>query len=380
MMTIDMGIGLYVHIPFCKSKCAYCDFCSSPDFDSELVDRYIAAVLREADGYLSANGTTGRGILVDTVYFGGGTPSLLSAPQMSRLMDGLRSRFDISDGAEVTAEVNPGTLDRERARAYRDIGIGRVSMGLQSIHKNELKRLGRIHTHDDFLRSYDMLRSVGIDNIGLDLMYGIPEQTTQSFSETLEAVCAIAPEHISVYGLIIEEGTRFFGERATLPLPGEDEECDMYYLACTRLGEAGYGHYEVSNYARSGRECRHNLKYWRDEEYIGLGLSAYSYYSGRRYGNCRDMGRYLGGELMSDNNEIIDKASEAYEYAMMRLRLAEGIDLADYERRYSRVFCEGKEKLVGEYISLGLMREQQGRLALTERGFYVSNHILVNIL
>lgn len=375
-MTTDMSIGLYVHIPFCKSKCAYCDFCSSPDFDSALTDRYIDAVLREADGY---SPTEGR-IAIDTVYFGGGTPSLLTASQMRHLMDGLHSRFDISLSAEVTLEANPGTLDLERARAYREIGIGRVSMGLQSIHQNELKKLGRIHTYDDFLCSYDMLRSVGIDNISLDLMYGIPEQTAESFSATLEAACSIAPEHISVYGLIVEEGTRFYSERDSLPLPDEDEECDMYYLACKRLGEAGYGHYEVSNYARPGRECRHNLKYWRDEEYIGLGLSAYSYYGGRRYGNCRNMDRYLGGELMSDDEGVLDKASEAYEYAMMRLRLSEGIDLADYERGFHRDFCAGKEQLIGEYISHGLMRRDGGRLALTERGFYVSNHILVNIL
>ena len=367
--------GLYIHIPFCKRKCAYCDFCSSADFDGELTERYIRAVLAEAAEY-------GRDekIPIDTLYLGGGTPSLLSLSQLEMLLAGLDKYFDILPDAERTIEVNPGTMTESKARGYKALGFNRVSVGLQSVHENELKKLGRIHTFGDFLHSYAILRHAGFDNISIDLMYGIPEQTRDSFSSTLDTVLSLFPEHISVYGLIVEEGTPFFEQRDMLPLPDEDAECDMYYLAHGKLTSHGYSHYEISNYAQDGHKSRHNLKYWRAEEYIGLGLSAYSYFEGRRYGNGRDMSSYLDGCYMSEDDGAVDNEQAAYEYTMMHLRLSEGIFLSDYEHRFGQKFTDGREQKIEEYIRLGLMDISDGRLFLTHRGFYVSNHILVNIL
>ncbi len=372
MMTTK---GLYIHIPFCKRKCAYCDFCSSSDHDDKAISRYIDAVIAEAAEYRRE-----QRIPIDTLYVGGGTPSLLSPSQLEKLLTGVFKYFDLQPNAECTIEINPGTLTKEKARGYKALGFNRASVGLQSIHENELKKLGRIHEFDDFLRSYELLRQAGFDNISVDLMYGIPEQTRESFSAMLDAVLDLSPEHLSVYGLIVEEGTPFFLERDRLPLPDEDAESDMYYLAHERLTSRSFAHYEISNYAREGYRSRHNLKYWRAEEYIGLGLSAYSYFEGRRYGSGRDMMAYLNGGYMCEDDGEVGPEQAAYEYAMMRLRLSEGISLSEYKSRFGRCFTEGREAQLLEYSRLGLLVLSGDRLFLTPRGFYVSNHILVNIL
>ena len=232
-MTTD-ALGLYVHIPFCKSKCNYCDFCSYPAIGSSARDGYIERVISEAREYVK-----GEKIRVDTLYLGGGTPSLLSPAQAERLLSSLSDIFDISPLAEVTIEANPGTVDGEKVLAYKSLGVNRISLGLQSIHENELKILGRIHTYDDFLSAYKLVREHGFDNVSIDLMYGIPEQTKDSFRKTLDAVTALEPEHISAYGLIVEEGTPFYSMAKSLPLPSEDEECDMYFMAAEVLRERG---------------------------------------------------------------------------------------------------------------------------------------------
>ena len=376
-MITDRRTGLYIHIPFCKRKCRYCDFCSFTDWESGDFDRYIEAVLAEASDY---RGRVGE---ISTVFIGGGTPSLLSPSQMDRLLMGLSSACSFSRDCEITAEVNPGTVNADKLRVYRDLGINRLSFGVQSVNENELKSLGRIHTFDDFLSCYRLARDVGFDNVSVDLMYGIPEQTVRSFEKTLRVISELSPEHISCYGLILEEGTPLYARRDSLVFPSEDEECDMYSLACKMLSNSGYEHYEISNYAREGKYCRHNLKYWTDSEYIGLGLTAHSYFDGKRYGNSTDLGQYISlpqSQYSRGNYTEIAPEDERFEYGMLNLRLKWGISLEDYRLRFGVDFTRGREKLIEKYLRLGLADISNGSFFLTERGFYLSNNIMSEIL
>lgn len=369
-------IGLYVHIPFCKKKCNYCDFCSFAGLDGETRTRYLCALAEEIASYGGEEHPS-----VDTVFFGGGTPSLLTPTEISDLFSALRRTFRILPGAEITTEANPGTLDREKIRAFREAGVNRLSLGLQSIHDSELLTLGRIHTYADFLDAYRMAKDEGIDNIGVDLMYAFPGQTPDSFHRTLSAVCDLAPSHISAYGLIVEDGTPFGDRRESLPLPSEDEEVAMYEDACLALGAAGYRHYEVSNYAMPGRECRHNLRYWQESEYIGFGVAAHSYYRGVRSANSRDFTAYCGGKCKQyRTKEVIDKENEAEEYTMLALRTADGIDLPLYEKRFLRSFLEGREETVRRFVEAGVATLSAGHFAFTERGFYVGNSLTAELL
>lgn len=367
-------IGLYVHIPFCKSKCSYCDFCSFPEKTVARREEYVAALCREISSYKKMN------ISVDSVFFGGGTPSLLTAEELSRISDTITSSFDILPDTEFTIESNPKTLTRDKLTAFRTSGVNRISLGLQSIHENEMKLLGRIHNFDDFLFSYEMVKNSGISNINVDLMYGIPSQTIESFGKTLEAVASLAPPHLSLYGLILEEGTPLYNNRENYAFPTEDEECDMYYLARDILADYGYRHYEISNYAKEGFECRHNLKYWHAEEYIGVGLSAYSYFGGKRFGNTKSFDEYFCDDSVKYDCETIDVDTQAYEYAMLRLRLSEGFSLDDYKSRFSIDFCEGREEKIEKLVSLGYLARKDGRISLTDSGMYVSNTILTELL
>ena len=373
-MTTDK-LGLYVHIPFCVRKCNYCDFCS---FSLSYVDwreKYIDELCREISSYKDRN------IELDSIFFGGGTPTLLSTDELGKIISVIKDSFSLTPDLEFTVESNPRTVDEEKLSFLASQGVNRLSIGLQSIHENEQKLLGRIHNYQDFLTSYDIARRCGITNINVDLMYGIPEQTIDSFSETLDAVCRLGPEHISVYGLIIEEGTPFYNLQGELRLPSEDSECDMYYLAAKMLSDRGYSHYEISNYARGGYECRHNLKYWRCEEYIGVGLSAYSYFGKKRYGNTTDPKEYSSENCVKyDQIEMIDKASEQYEYVMLRLRLAEGFSLSDYQSRFGADFTKGREHLITKLQSAGYITVLNDRIALTEKGFYISNSILTELI
>ncbi|MBQ8302913.1 MAG: radical SAM family heme chaperone HemW [Clostridia bacterium] len=374
MMTTK-PLGLYVHIPFCVRKCNYCDFCSFPEGKVDWRDKYIDALCSEIELY------KGRNITLNSIFFGGGTPSLLSIDEFSRVFETVKQCFSLDSDIEFTVEANPKTLDREKLRSFVSFGVNRLSIGLQSIHENEMKMLGRIHNYADFKECYAMARECGIKNINVDLMYGIPEQTMDSFSKTLDDIIALRPEHLSLYGLILEEGTRFFEKKDSLALPTDDAECDMYYLACRRLADAGYSHYEISNYALDGHKCRHNLKYWRDEEYIGVGLSAYSYFDGRRFGNSRDVSEYLSSNYAKyDSGEIISCTDEAYEYVMLGLRLSEGFSLSEYKDRFGADFIVGREKFIESLVKEGYMKIADGRIFLTERGFYVSNMILSELI
>ena len=368
------NIGLYVHIPFCIKKCNYCDFCSS-SASEEQRKAYLCALENEMTEYKE------QGISVDSIFFGGGTPSLLSADEFSGLCEAMHKSFKILPGAEFTVEANPKTVTPEKLLAYKRAGVNRLSIGMQSIHENELKTLGRIHNHSEFIESYSMAKDAGINNINVDVMYGIPHQTKESFSKTLSELVKISPEHISCYGLIIEEGTPFFEAKDSLPLPTEDDECDMYYHASEVLSSSGYSHYEISNYAKPGYECRHNLKYWRDEEYLGLGLAAHSYYGGKRFSNsCRNDEYYADSRAKYRRKERDTVGKNAFEYAMLRLRLKEGVCHSEYERLFSSPFAKGKQALLDEYEKAGLLITAGGRTALTEKGFYLSNTIISTLI
>lgn len=373
-MAID-ALGLYVHIPFCVRKCNYCDFCSFNMSVTSWREEYIDRLCEEISTYKDKN------LKLDSIFFGGGTPSLLTPEEFCRICRAIEESFDISPDTEFTVEANPKTLNREKLCVFTECGVNRLSIGLQSIHEKELKILGRIHNYDDFLLSYNLARECGINNINIDLMYGIPEQTIESFGKTLDAVLGLAPEHISLYGLILEEGTPFYEKRKQLPLPSEDNECDMYYLAADRLGSHGYSHYEISNYAVCGSECRHNLKYWHCEEYIGVGLSAYSYFCGERFGNTDDPSVYLSVPCANyDRERRVEPADEMYEYVMLRLRLAEGFALSDYRLRFGSDFLNGRKELIDRFCNIGYITLESDRIALTERGFYVSNSILTELI
>ena len=369
MMRAD-GIGLYIHLPFCVRKCAYCDFCSFAGVDGSIISEYADALASEILSYRE------RGFKVDTVFFGGGTPSLLSPEDFRKIMRAVRESFSLSDEAEITLEANPKTLDRNKLEAFVASGVNRISLGLQSIHENELKTLGRIHSYSEFLETYRLCREAGIDNVNVDLMYGLPGQTVESFKETLRAVIDLSPEHISVYGLILEEGTPLYEKQSTLSFPSEDCEYEMYLLADRLLSRAGYSHYEISNYSRAGKESRHNLKYWRCEEYIGVGVSAHSYLDGYRFGRTQSLTEYLRGNREYLNKEYIDRDGEALEKIMLGLRLREGISLKEYEDLFGFDLTEKyREKLI-TFEKMGYARILSGRLSLTAEGFYVSNYII----
>ena len=369
-------VGLYVHIPFCLKKCNYCDFCSFAELEASQREAYITRLKEEIKSY-----KRDEKIPLDTIFFGGGTPSLLTLDEFNSICGEIENTFRFADNVEFTIEANPKTLTREKLDAYVSRGVNRISIGMQTIHENELKILGRVHSFSDFEEAYQLVVSAGIKNVNVDLMYGIPEQTLESFKKTVDTVISLKPQHISAYGLILEEGTPFFEIKDKLLLPSEDDEIKMYGYLCSHLKENGYGHYEVSNYARQGYASRHNLKYWRMEEYIGVGLSAYSFFEGERYGNTSSLSEYLSlGTGIRAATEVINKDTEAYEYVMLGLRLSEGISLSEYKERFGRDFTCGREEKIQSYVSLGYATVNDGRLALTDKGLYVSNSILTELL
>ncbi len=367
-------IGLYVHIPFCVRKCNYCDFCSFADIDADTRCAYINKLCREIEGYSK------KEIAIDTIFFGGGTPTLLSPDELSKIIESIKNTFAVSDAVEFAMEANPGTTSREKISEFVSLGVNRFSIGLQSIHKNELKKLGRMHDFEDFKKALHDMRAEGISNINVDLMYGIPEQTKDSFLETLKVVSSLHPEHLSVYGLILEEGTPFFEMGNSLVLPTEDDECDMYSMASEFLLQNGYLHYEISNYAKPGFESKHNLKYWKDQEYIGVGVSAYSYFNGRRYGNTKSISEYISSDSPIDYDETINLEEQKYEYVMLALRLKHGFSLQDYQNRFGEDFVSGREDIIKRFIQCEYMSVLDDRIFLTEKGFYVSNYILTELL
>ena len=368
-------LGIYIHIPFCLKKCGYCDFCSFVGKSWEYLSRYADELCRR----IEAAGRTADGYTVDTVYFGGGTPSLMSVEDIKRILDAVKSAFDVADRAEITLECNPATVDEKYFREIRALGINRLSMGMQSALDSELKLLGRAHNREEFLRCFADVRAAGFDNVSVDLMYGIPNQTMESLAASVELITTLSPEHISAYGLMIEDGTPFARKIDELRVADDDGQAEMYTYLCDALPKAGYERYEISNFSRVGRESRHNTRYWLGSEYLGFGVAAHSYFGGERYGNSRDIDAFMDGEDICCERETVDGEEIRREYVMLRLRMREGILLRDYEERFSKDFWTDFPQ-VRAWISQGFMTCRDGRVAFTDRGALVSNALLSDML
>ena len=373
-------LGLYLHIPFCVQKCRYCDF-HSAKADKGARTAYMRALCH----HLKAAAPDAKGMTVDTVYFGGGTPTLLDATDFKAIFDTVKGYFALEEDAEITAECNPVTNADGLMEGLHATGVNRLSIGLQSANDAELRLLGRPHGFAEFLATYEAARRGGFDNVSVDLMFGIPDQTVESFGKTLDTVIGLSPEHISAYGLRIEEGTPFYGMRKSLALPDEDAESAMAELAAERLRKAGYEHYEISNYAKAGRRSRHNMRYWLGDDYLGFGPAAHSYFRGTRFETAPDTAADIDTVERGDfaalrqNAVRIEGKEQMDEYVMLRMRLFDGIELADFERRFGTTF-EAQYGSVEALQRGGFLTKDGDRLAFTEQGMRVSNAILCDWL
>ena len=392
---------IYVHIPFCIKKCLYCDFLSGPcdDFSKE---KYVKSLLYEISYYGKKYGKEGRDIIVSSVFFGGGTPSILDETLMSSIIKQLRDSFTIEENAEITIECNPGTLSADKLRIYKQSGVNRLSIGLQSANDDELKNIGRIHTYEDFVRSYYMARECGFDNINIDLMSALPGQTLKSYKETLEKIVNLNPEHISSYSLILEEGTPLYDRIEKLEkngedtgLPDEDTEREMYYLTKKILSDNGFERYEISYYSKKGYECRHNIAYWIRDNYLGLGLGASSCMDNIRRKNTDDMKRYMevfcndhvkdisdSGVLNEEETAVLSEKDMMAEFMFLGLRMISGISKQKFKRcfgkDYDTIYGGVTEKLIKE--GLAEIFDDGDRICLSEKGIDVSNSIFVNFI
>lgn len=383
------SLGIYLHFPFCVKKCSYCDFLSGPA-DSGTKRAYADALCREIYSFgreygmretLSRDGK----IPVDTIFLGGGTPSVMDPEDLSRVMETVFKVFDVLPGVEISMEMNPGTF-REEMLAFVKKYINRVSLGLQSADDRELQMLGRIHTYSEFESCYGTLRDAGISNINVDLMSAIPGQTLASWERSLDRVLRLRPEHMSCYSLIVEEGTPFYAlyEDGRLVLPGEDEEREMYYLTERLMNAHGYHRYEISNYARPGRECLHNVRYWRRSPYIGFGIGAASLLDETRWSNTRDLQRYLSGSgSFPDIREEVQNLSvseQMEEFMFLGLRMMEGVSGADFAEAFGCELDSVFGAVCVRLISEGLLVREGDRYKLTSRGIDVSNSVLAEFL
>lgn len=365
-------ISLYIHIPFCVRKCLYCDFPSFSGMES-IFDDYVRMLCREIDETYSDY----RGMEVKSIFVGGGTPSVLPPALLGRISDKIFSRFDVDSKAEITIETNPGTLDAKKLAEMKSMYFNRLSMGLQAWQDRLLKKLGRIHTADEFETNFLQARDAGFKNINVDLMFALPAQSLDDWQETLEKVMKLRPEHISAYSLIIEEGTPFFDMFDRGELKETDEETDrkMYYLAKEMLSDKGYKQYEISNFAKEGFECYHNKVYWRTEEYQGFGLGAHSYAGGVRFHNTYDMKEYLRGEGLRLDKEFLSLQEKQEEFMFMGLRMNEGVSEAEFLRRFGESMDSVYGDEIKELISEELLVKKDGRLSLTDRGVDISNSV-----
>lgn len=361
-------LGVYIHIPFCARKCNYCDFLSGPA-TADIQRKYVEMLLLEIEAYSMLLESR----KISTIFFGGGTPSILQGEAILQVMEKLRVLGNISENAEISIEANPGTVTEKKLQLWKRAGINRISFGLQSADNEELQRLGRIHTWEAFEENYYLARKCGFENINVDLMSALPGQTVDTWRKTMERVTALNPEHISAYSLIIEEGTPFYETYADHPelLPSEEEEREMYYETKTFFASRGYERYEISNYARTGYECRHNLSYWERGDYLGLGLGAASLLGNVRKSNQTELAEYLKGNF-AGKEEILSDINAMEEYFFLGLRKMKGVDWTPYQEQYKKII----EKLVDE----GLLEKDAGYIRLTELGIDVSNYVLSEFL
>ena len=373
------SLGLYIHIPFCKAKCIYCDFYSLPRAEGQM-DAYVSALTAQ----LAAWRERTADCTVDTVYFGGGTPSYLGPDCLCRLLDAVFQSYRVAPGAEITLEANPDSAqDISALRQLHDAGFDRLSLGMQSADDAELRRIGRVHTYAQTVRAVENARAAGFDNLSLDLIYGLPEQTMTRWQANLDAALSLAPEHLSCYGLKVEEGTPLFAQRKRFTLPDDDAQADMYFYAVETLEQFGYHQYEISNFAHDGFICRHNMKYWVGDEYLGFGPCAASDFAGRRFTIEPNLEKYIKGVMekgvILSESELVPLRERAGEYLMLRLRTVDGIEKGEYTRSFLLPFEPIEEILIRlqaqEYAAFSA-----GRWHLTPKGFMLSNSILVELL
>ncbi|MBP5275945.1 MAG: radical SAM family heme chaperone HemW [Lachnospiraceae bacterium] len=381
------NIGVYIHIPFCVKKCNYCDFNSGP-YSAEIQQKYVDSLCKE----MIAKSQFFSCYQVDTVFIGGGTPSIIDAQLIGKIFDTLNKYYRLTDNAEISIECNPGTCNEDKLKQYLSFGINRISFGLQSTDNDQLTLLGRIHRYEDFLKSYEDARSAGFSNINVDLMGAIPNQNLESFKDGLLKIKGLGPEHLSIYSLIIEEGTPFYN--MNLNLADEDEEREMVHIIPSVLGD-DYHQYEISNYAKKGYECKHNIKYWKRDEYVGFGVSAASLLSFDftnsnanvsftnepcfRFKNISDVNDYISydGDIIkiNDEREYLEQSGIESEYIFLGLRMNEGILLPDYSKRFNKNIFDEYDNAVNKHIENRLLIRDGDRLYLSERGRDLSNYV-----
>lgn len=364
-------LGIYIHIPFCKRKCAYCDFISFSG-QQKLIKPYINALIREIKNYK----TEKEKYVIKTIYFGGGTPSFIESKYIVDILSNIKKKFNVLENAEITIEANPGTVDEQKLKDYYNAGINRISFGLQSTRSELLKLVGRIHSYSSFLEAYNLARKIGFKNINIDLMIGLPVQFLEDVQKDLEKIIELKPEHISVYSLIVEEGTRIEEKikNKELYLPSEELERKMYWEVKRKLEEAGYIHYEISNYSKPSFESKHNMSCWNQEEYLGFGLAAHSYINNKRYSNTIDFDEYFD---WPENSKIIHekqtKEDKQKEFMLLGLRKIEGIKISDFKNKFVEnpiyLYRESLNKLVTqELIEIDI-----DNIKLTNRGIDLAN-------
>lgn len=372
-------LGIYVHVPFCRSKCAYCDFYSLTTQEDKVVDGYLDAVC----AHIKEAGSLAPNYVVDTIYFGGGTPSFFGADGLATILTTIRRNFDVDNGAEITFEANPDSISDKLLHRLRAEGFNRLSLGIQTDNDQILKALGRPHTYAQAVVAFQRARKAGFRNISVDLIYGLPGQTLRDWESTLDSVLRLGPDHVSCYGLKLEEGTPLYNARATIDFPSDDDQADMYLAAVEMMSDRRYRQYEISNFCRKSMFSRHNMKYWTGGEYLGFGPSASSDFAGKRFTLVRDVNAYMngilrGGEVMEDVQEI-PLRERAGEYLMLRLRTSSGISAQEYEKRFLLEF-DPIEDILRKYRGLYTARTDEGRWRLTPKGFLISNSIISDLL
>lgn len=381
---------LYIHVPFCIKKCAYCDFLSAPAGEEER-QRYVETMIKEIQGYRKKY----QEYCVTTIFVGGGTPSVLSGEQIKEVFNALRASFVIDTQAEITIEVNPGTVTEEKVEAWMQAGVNRISIGLQSVNDEELQMLGRMHTYKDFLNTYHLLRDKGFNNLNIDLISAIPGQTLESWKKTLSTVAELEPEHISAYSLIVEEGTPFYSiygeggadgnlESMVQPLPDEETERFIYEETETILQKYGYDRYEISNYAKPGYACRHNEGYWRRVNYLGVGLGASSLIENQRFRNFSTYDTYMDAiqnqKLFHEEVKSLSVTDEMEEFMFLGLRMMSGISREEFQKKFGKKIETVYEKQIQQLKKDGLIEFVENRIRLTKRGIDISNYVFEQFL
>ncbi len=370
-------LGLYFHIPFCPYRCHYCDFLSFAKHEEE-IPAYVKALVSDLKFFSESC----RDYEIRTIFLGGGTPSLLSAEQIEAILSAVQTFFHTSCALEITVESNPGTITFEKLSSYLSLGVNRLSFGVQALQNHHLKRMGRIHTAEEAEQGFNLARKAGFQNINTDLIFGLPNQTLEEWENTLGQVLQWAPEHISMYGLQIEEGTPFSTDhkQGILTLPGEEIEASMYEKGIEFLREQGYDQYEISNFAKPGFECRHNLIYWMNEEYLGIGLGAVSYLNKKRFWMTRNLLKYLKGEERAIGEEVLPVKKEMGETMMLGLRLLQGVSNLSFFNRFGKKIQDVYKKQISKYSPSGLLEWKNENLCLSLSGMMIANEIIQDFI